>query len=67
MQIDKLKASCELMRKTGADDSQYLLVPMRDLEELIAAYELYDESRDLLKKLYPRIFPEVEDERENRG
>ena len=32
----KLKGICELCRKTGADDSQYILVPIGALEELLS-------------------------------
>ena len=35
LDIHRYMNACELMRKTGADDSQYILVPMQDLEELL--------------------------------
>ena len=33
--LQKLKGTCELCRKTGADDTQYILVPIYALEELL--------------------------------
>lgn len=39
MEIDKMRRACDLMRKTGSDDSQYILVRLRDLEELLKAWE----------------------------
>ena len=34
--LDKLQGICDLCRKTGADDSQYILVPIGALEELLS-------------------------------
>lgn len=34
--FEKLKGICDLCRKTGADDSQYILVPIGALEELLS-------------------------------
>lgn len=35
------------MRKTGSDDSQYILVRLRDLEELLKAWEtLHPEEKE---------------------
>lgn len=47
MEIDKMRRACDLMRKTGSDDSQYILVRLRDLEELLKAWEaMYPDGRD---------------------
>lgn len=37
--IEKMKRAIRMMRKTGSDDGQYMLVRMRDLEELVDAWE----------------------------
>lgn len=34
--FEKLKGICNLCRKTGADDNQYILVPIGALEELLS-------------------------------
>lgn len=39
MDTEKIKQACTLMHKTGADDTQYILVRLRDLEELVEAWE----------------------------
>ena len=47
MEIDKMRRACDLMRKTGSDDSQYILVRLRDLEELLNAWEtLHPEEKE---------------------
>lgn len=35
LNIQKYRNTCDLMHRTGADDSQYILVSLRDLEELL--------------------------------
>ena len=37
--LEKLEGICNLCRKSGADDSQYILVPIGVLEELIEAWK----------------------------
>ena len=43
--LEKLKGTCELCRKTGADDAQYILVPIGVLETLLSLVpEVEDEQ-----------------------
>lgn len=46
MDTEKIKQACKLMHNTGADDTQYILVRLRDLEELIEAWERDRMMRD---------------------
>lgn len=57
MDIASIKRACELMHKTGADDSQYVLVRLSDLEEMVEAWE-----RDkILQKWMNRIFTALQE------
>jgi hypothetical protein len=61
MQKQKLIDTIALMRKTGTDDSQYVLVSVRDLEELLEAYDMYEECRNLMIRMHQKIFPDVKE------
>lgn len=42
----KLRGICDLCRKTGADDSQYILVPIYALEELLSLVPEVEDGQD---------------------
>lgn len=52
MDAEKIKQACELMHKTGADDTQYILVRLRDLEELVEAWERDRMMQDWVGRLH---------------
>lgn len=66
-EAERLRNACELFRKTGADNSQYILVRMDDLEELLRAYERDKETARWLKSMCMEIFPEVKHGTEQSG
>ena len=48
-----MRRACKLMHNTGADDTQYVLVRIKDLEELMDAWEreqLFKEKAREVKK-----------------
>lgn len=53
--IEGIKRGLELMRATGSDEGQYLLIRMRDLEELVEAWErdqmLQEWMRDIIEAI----------------
>jgi hypothetical protein len=39
---ERLKYACKTMRETGADDSQYLLVHLNEIEEVLREREYWE-------------------------
>lgn len=52
MDTEKIKQACKLMHNTGADDTQYILVRLRDLEELVEAWERDRMMQDWVGRLH---------------
>ena len=63
MDISKIKQSIDLMHATGSDDSQYLLIRMKEIEELIVAYERDQILQEWLRKIVNALEMEVDNER----
>ena len=59
---DRLIGTCKLCRDTNAHGTQYVLVHLEDLEELLEAWEL----KESLKKIFEIVGKEAGNERENK-
>ena len=55
MDIKRIRGAIELMEKTGTDDSQYVLVPLKDLRQLADSWERDQATQDLFRRILHAI------------
>lgn len=65
--ITGIKRGLELMRETGSDKDQYLLVRMHDLEELVEAWERDQTLQEWMRDIIEAIGEVNDDEKESGG